>query len=44
MICHGRSDSEAIANAILKTKKYLGCNIKLKLEEELAKYGEKELL
>jgi len=39
MICHGRSDSDTIANAILLTKKYLGCHINEKLREEIAKYS-----
>jgi len=37
MICHGRSDAEAIKNAILTTENYLKCNINSKLEEELAR-------
>ncbi len=39
MICHGRSDAEAIANAIRATKNYLKCNINSRVEEEIAKYG-----
>lgn len=39
MICHGRSDAETIANAILITEKYLKCRINEKLEEEIAKCG-----
>lgn len=39
MISHGRSDAEAIKNAILATEKYLRCNINEKLEEEIARCG-----
>lgn len=35
MICHGRSDEEAIQNAILITDKYLKCNINERLKEEI---------
>jgi len=39
MICHGKSDAEAIANAISITEKYLRCNINESLKIELEKYG-----
>jgi len=38
MICHGKSDSDTIANAILLTKKYLGCGINERIREEISKY------
>ena len=39
MICHSRSNEEAIASAIRLTKKYLGYGINSKLKEEIMKYG-----
>jgi glycerol-3-phosphate acyltransferase PlsX len=40
MICHGKSDAEAIANAIMITDKYLKCHVNDKLREEIEKYGD----
>jgi len=39
MICHGKSNSAAITNAILITKRYLRCNVNESLKEEIGKYG-----
>ncbi len=39
MVCHGKSDAEAIANAIEITDKYVRCGVNEKLEQELKAYG-----
>jgi len=39
MISHGKSDAETIANSIRATKKYLGCEIRERLEQGISRYG-----
>lgn len=39
MVMHGKSDAEAIANAIEITNRYVKCGVNDKLREEIGKYG-----